>query len=191
LFTVRGLAEGERRMVSGLLHIPVSYRLPEPSEQSPGFLRRFGRMLRDPYTWTSTVYMILKLPIGIISFTLTLVLAVVSAALALMPLIYMVNLLINTILAANGIISAGIIIPGFIVVHGNFDWLMFLRSFIGVPVGIVTWIIARAVFYGMALASGELARALLGPGIASITARPRTERYEAPWVMEGQQAYTE
>jgi hypothetical protein len=189
LFTIRALAEVERRVISSLLHIPMPYQLPGPPEPHVGFLRRFGRLLSDPYTWTSTIYILLKFPLGIFNFVMAVVLTTVSAALALMPLIYMINLLVNTILAANNIPSVGYIIPGFIEVHGYFDPVMFFRSFIGVPVGIVVWLISRVLLNGLALISGELARALLGPGVAYVTAQPHITGYAPPTPMETQYTY--
>jgi hypothetical protein len=190
LFIIRGMAEVERRMVSSLLRIPVPYRLPAPPEPRLGFLRRFGRMLSDPYTWTSTIYMLLKLPLGILSFVLALTLLVVSAALVLFPLGYLVSLLVNIILLKNGISSDGMMIPGFIEVHGSFDLIMFARSFIGVPVGIVVWLFTRTLLNGLARASGELANALLGPGVVYVIAQPPASN-AAPSAREEQPVYTE
>ncbi|MGH2479663.1 MAG: sensor domain-containing protein, partial [Ktedonobacteraceae bacterium] len=132
LLIVRGMAEIERRLVSNLLHIPLLYQLPEQNEPHVSFLRRFGRILTDPYTWTSMVYMLIKLPLGIFSFTLTVTLSAVSIALTLFPLGYLINLLVNIILLKNGVSSDGNMIPGFIEVHGYFDSVMFARSFLGV-----------------------------------------------------------
>jgi hypothetical protein len=127
-------------------------------------LKRFGNVLRDPLTWTSMIYMIVKLPLGIISFTLALVLPIVSLSLTLLPLVYLVNLLVNTILLKNGIQSTGIIVPYFIEVRGQFDLVMFARSLIGVPIGLALWLVTRFLLNGLALLSGEIARALLSPG---------------------------
>jgi hypothetical protein len=189
LFIIRGMAEVERRMASSLLRKPMPYRLPAPSEAPSGFLHRFGRMLSDPYTWTSTIYMLLKLPLGILSFVLTLTLSVASAALVLFPLGYLISLLVNVILLKNGISSDGTLIPGFIEIHGSFDLVMFARSFIGVPVGIVLWLFTRTLLNSLARVSGELANALLGPGIAYIIAQPPASN-AAPGVKE-EQRYTQ
>jgi hypothetical protein len=164
LVLVRGMAAVERRMATNLLYVsfpdrPYSQEIPQKS-----FWRRFGSILRDPLTWTSTLYMILKLPLGIISFTLALVLPIVSLALTLLPLVYLVNLFVNTILLKNGIQSTGIIIPYFIEAHGQFDLVMFVRSLIGIPIGLSLWLVTRILLNGLALLSGELARALLSPG---------------------------
>ena len=189
LFIIRGMAEAERRMVSSLLRIPMPYRMPQPAEPRLGFLRRFGRMLSDPYTWTSTIYMLLKLPLGILSFTLTVTLLVASAVLVFFPLGYLISLLVNVILLKYGIPSDGTMIPGFIEIHGSFDPVMFARSFLGVPVGIVLWLFTRTVLNGLARASGELANALLGPGVAYvITQPPASHVAESAW--EEQPVYT-
>ena len=110
------------------------------------------------------IYMIVKLPLGIISFTLALVLPIVSLALTLLPLVYLVNLFVNTILWKNGIQSTGIIVPYFLEVRGQFDLVMFARSFIGVPIGLALWLVTRFLLNNLALLSGEIARALLSPG---------------------------
>jgi hypothetical protein len=164
LVLVRGMAIIERRMVANLLHVSFPDQLHYHDMPQRGFLKRFGNVLRDPLTWTSMIYMIVKLPLGIISFTLALVLPIVSLSLTLLPLVYLVNLLVNTILLKNGIQSTGIIVPYFIEVRGQFDLVMFARSFIGVPIGLALWLVTRFLLNGLALLSGEIARALLSPG---------------------------
>jgi len=178
LLCVRGMAEIERRLVSSLLRMPQPYQMPAQRESGRGFLRRFGNLLRDPYTWTSMLYMLLKLPIGIISFTLALTLPILSLALTLLPLTYLINLFINMILLKNGIASSSIIIPYFLEIHETFDPVMFARSFAGVPVGIIMWFVTRFVLNGLGHFSGELANALLGPGLASFAAQPH-QQYHA------------
>jgi hypothetical protein len=164
LVLVRGMAIIERRMVANLLHVSFPDQLHYHDMPQRGFLKSFGNVLRDPLTWTSMIYMIVKLPLGIISFTLALVLPIVSLALTLLPLVYLVNLFVNTILWKNGIQSTGIIVPYFLEVRGQFDLVMFARSFIGVPIGLALWLVTRFLLNGLALLSGEIARALLSPG---------------------------
>jgi len=163
---IRGMAAIERGIAASLLRVPFP-RQPHMQEQPrQTFTRRFGNSLRDPLTWTSTIYMILKLPLGIFSFTLALVLPILAVATTLMPLAYLVNLLVNVILLRNGIQSSSYIIPYFIEVHGTFDPVMFARSFIGIPIGLALWVVTRLLLNGLALISGELARALLSPAAA-------------------------
>lgn len=163
LALLHGMAEVERRMVSNLLGISFPQRSYRAELDSRNFIKRFGSYLRDPLTWTSLIYMLLKLPLGIISFTLVLVLSIVSFAITALPVAYLINLFVNAILLKNGIHSSGILIPYFIEVQGTFDPIMFLRSFIGVPVGLVLWFVSRYVLNGLALLSGELAYAMLCP----------------------------
>ena len=163
LVAIRGMAALERQLVVGLLHFPIPSRPARHSETRRTFIQYLRDMLRDQYTWTSLLYMILKLPLGIVSFTLALTLPIVATATALMPLAYLINLFVNAILLKSGIDSTGYIIPYFIEVHGTFDLVMFMRSFIGVPIGVLLWFLTGFVLNGLAVGSGELARALLGP----------------------------
>ncbi|MBV9711574.1 MAG: sensor domain-containing protein [Ktedonobacteraceae bacterium] len=168
---IHGMATIERYMVTNLLRLPLNYRVRQHEEEARGFLRRFGRILRDPFTWTGMIYMLLKLPLGIISFTLALVLSITSIAITFLPVAYLVNLLVNLILLKNGIQSNAEIIPYFIEVRGHFDLVMFARSFIGVPVGLAFWVLTRFLLNGLAHLSGELAHAMLGPGDMDMSAR--------------------
>jgi hypothetical protein len=98
--------------------------------------------------------------------------------------VYLINLLVNMILLNNGIHSMGIIIPHFIEVDGQFDLVMFARSFIGIPVGLALWFVTRALLNGIALISGEIARALLSPGEADVMTQ--SDRfYASPMYQEG------
>ncbi|HET7640275.1 MAG TPA: sensor domain-containing protein [Ktedonobacteraceae bacterium] len=167
LVLIRGVAAIERRMAVNLLHVtfPAQHYPDEAPQQ--GFFQHFGTVLRDPLTWTSTIYIFLKLPLGIISFTLAVVLPTVTIAITGLPLAYLINLFVNLILLKAGIHSTGMIIPYYIEVRGQFELEMFARSFIGVPVGLAFWFVTRSLLNGLALLSGEIARALLSPGEAT------------------------
>lgn len=167
LVLIRGLAVMERRIVASLLRTPFPAQTHISHQREQRFLKRFGNILRDPLTWTSMIYMLLKLPVSIISFTLALVLPIVSTALTLLPFVYLINLFIDSILLKNGISSTSYIIPNFIEIHGQFDAVMFARTFIGVPVGLMAWVATRFLLSGLAQVSAEMARALLGSGIGT------------------------
>src|ERR1700674_2630360 len=83
---IRGMAAIERTMVSRLLRVSFPHQRSSYDAPRQSFLRRFANDLRDPSTWTSAIYMMLKLPLGIISFTLALVLPIVSFAVTALPL---------------------------------------------------------------------------------------------------------
>lgn len=188
LYAVHGMAAVERNLVRNLLHMPHP---DQPYSYTParGFLRKFSNLLRDPYTWTGLVYMLfLRLPLGILNFTLTLTLSVVSTTLTILPLVYLLNLFIDSILIKSGVPSAqSILIPYFVEIHGSFDPLMFARSFAAVPLGIVLWFLTRLVISGLASFSGVLANAMLGPGTTSYNVQPQVLNYMPPTRMMEQQ----
>lgn len=191
LYMVHGMAALERTMVSNLLGMPHP---DQPYGHVPvqGFLRRFGGLLRDPYTWTSLVYMLfIKLPLGILSFTLTLTFLVLSAAMTFLPLVYLLNLFIDSILIKSGVQAVqSILIPYFVEIHGSFDPVMFARSFAGVALGLVLWYVTRLMIRGLASFSGVLANAMLGPGSTAHTPQPHTLNYVPPMRATEQRVYT-
>jgi hypothetical protein len=82
-FRALGLAEG--RLVEALLDV----RMPRRPPLLPEGLRwteRLGNLFRDGYTWTSLIYLLLHLPLGILYFTATVVSFVLSFTLMAMPL---------------------------------------------------------------------------------------------------------
>jgi hypothetical protein len=174
LLCVRGMAEVERRSVQHLLGLPRGRQRRRCPVAEQGFLRRFGSILRDPYTWTSTLYMLLKLPLGVLNFSLALTLVLVSATLTVLPLVYLLDLSVDVLLLTHGVVAHSVLIPAVVEVSGIFDPQMFARTFIGVPLGVVCWVMTRYVLSGLARCSGELAAVLLGPGAAY--AQPHQDR---------------
>lgn len=157
LLCIRSMAAFERWSVRCLLGLPLQRRWPTPAP-AQGFLRRFGAILRDPYTWTSTLYMLVKMPLGILNFSLALTLVLLSATLCILPLLYLLGLYVDLLLFA----------------HGAFDPLAFTRSLLGVPLGVLCWLVTGPVLRALARCSAELARLLLGPGEA--VAQPHQDR---------------
>jgi hypothetical protein len=88
-------------------------------------------------------------------------LSILSLALTATPVIYLINLFVNSILLKSGIDSSSVIFPYFIEINGYFDPSMFARTFIIVPVGLLVWWITRFVLSKLAYVSGKLARAML------------------------------
>ena len=181
LYMVHGMATMERNMVRNLLHMPHA-DLPYGRPRAKGFWRNFGNLLRDPYTWMSLLYMLfIKLPLGIISFTLVITFISLSFCLTCLPLIYLVNVFINAILVHNGVSDVqSILIPSFVGIHGSFDPMMFARSFTGIPLGLVLWFATRSLIKGLAGFCGVLANAMLGPGATGTLLEPHTQNYVSP-----------
>lgn len=163
LILVHGFALLERSLVRGLLGMELPVRM--PVRASGSFWQRFMCYLRDPLSWTGLIYMLfVKLPLGIISFTLVVTLPLVSVVITLFPVAYLINLFVNGILLMNHISSSQVIIPSFIEIHqATFDPVMFARCFIFVPVGLLLWFVSNRLLSALAQASGLLVRALLAP----------------------------
>lgn len=80
-------AQIERLLAIHMLGANVpSLRNPEP--QPPGLVERGRRILLDPVTWKSLVYLLVEFPFSIFSFTLTITLLSVSVSFLAAPLLY-------------------------------------------------------------------------------------------------------
>jgi uncharacterized membrane protein len=75
--SVRGLALLEGRIVEVMLGVRMPRRPPYPEHQLP-LLKRIGAMFTDPRSWSSLLYMLLMLPLGILYFTLSVTLLSLS-----------------------------------------------------------------------------------------------------------------
>lgn len=84
--SVRGLSLLESRIVEGMLGVRMARRPPYTEHDQP-WLRRIGRMLSDPRTWFTLLYMVLMLPLGIVYFIVTVTLSCVSLALIATPIL--------------------------------------------------------------------------------------------------------
>lgn len=77
--SVRILAHVEGRIVEGLLGVRMPRRLPAQSSADERLSARIGAVLSDIRTWSSLLYLLLMLPLGVAYFTL----AVTGIALSL------------------------------------------------------------------------------------------------------------
>ncbi len=83
----RALARGERQLACWLL----GARIDAADPRYPGIRHpwtAFKSMVADAQTWSGTLFLFLKFPLGIVSFVLTVTLFAVSAALILVPLAF-------------------------------------------------------------------------------------------------------
>jgi hypothetical protein len=88
LAIVRAISFAEGRMVEGLLGVrmPRRPRIVGSSAQGGNLWTRIKAWLTDWRTWTTMLYMVLQLPLGIIYFTLTVTGVATSVALIAAPL---------------------------------------------------------------------------------------------------------
>lgn len=85
IFSIQGLALVEGRLIEALLGI----RMPRRAAVQPrgeGLWGKFVARLKDRRTWTTLFYFILKLPLGVVSFSVFVVLLAWSVQLMLLPL---------------------------------------------------------------------------------------------------------
>ena len=83
--TVRALALVEGRLVESMLGVRMPRR-PLYADRGKPFGTRVKNMFVDPRTWSTLLYMVLKLPLGIIYFTLATIGLTLSVGLALSPI---------------------------------------------------------------------------------------------------------
>lgn len=81
LGTVRVLSLVEGRMVEAMLGVRMPRR-PLYTDRSQPWLTRIKEMFTDPRTWSTLLYMVLMLPLGIVYFTLTVIGMTLSLSLA-------------------------------------------------------------------------------------------------------------
>jgi len=77
ILSVRGIGLVEGLIVEALLGIRMPRR-PLFYRKNMGWWQRFKQLVSDKHTWLSLVYMILQLPMGIVSFTVLVTLITVS-----------------------------------------------------------------------------------------------------------------
>jgi hypothetical protein len=78
----------ERRLAIGLLGAEVPPMGPTPFRSGQGFKRDLEDFLGNRVTWTGTLYLGLKLPLGVISFAMVVTLVAFSLSFLLVPFLY-------------------------------------------------------------------------------------------------------
>ncbi|UGB39203.1 sensor domain-containing protein [Frateuria soli] len=88
--SVRVLSLVEGRIVEAMLGARMPRRPPYPTRDLT-LMKRIGSMFTDARTWTTLLYMLLMLPLGIVYFTIAVTLVSVSVAFIGAPVAWMVN----------------------------------------------------------------------------------------------------
>jgi signal transduction histidine kinase len=137
----RWLAELERRLIGRLLgnQIPSPYR-PDPPEAR--WWRRVAARLADPATWKDLAFLLLQLPLGILSFTVTVTVLGAGLGLLFAPTYYW----------ALG--------PGEAIAAVNVDTLP--EALLAVPVGALLLVLGIPGLSALGRLYGWLAAQLLG-----------------------------
>ena len=149
LFALRAMAAVERTLARRLLRIAI--HPPLEGGIHANWRQRVQLWLRDPVTWKSLVFLLGKLPMGIIAFAAITLLGLTSVVLTLAP----------ALVAITPIIFFGWEIDNPVA------------AIAAVPIGIVLWLTCLHLFNGMAWIYGICARVMLGP--SSVELRERVE----------------
>ncbi|HEX3556891.1 MAG TPA: sensor domain-containing protein [Thermoanaerobaculia bacterium] len=82
------LSAMERQLAIRLLGAAVPPMAPPPSAEAAGFWQRVQAFFSNPVTWKGMGYLLLKLPLGVASFTALVTLLSLSASLVLVPVLW-------------------------------------------------------------------------------------------------------
>lgn len=88
LLALRSWMRFERKLARSVLGHAEDAAPAPAADEAAGWLRKLGGALRKPSTYSSLLYGVLKLPIGIFLFTVSVVLTCVSIAFLLAPVVY-------------------------------------------------------------------------------------------------------
>jgi signal transduction histidine kinase len=147
LWVWRGMAALERLLARVLLDV----RIHPPADRDRGvpWMRRVELWVRDPVTWKSLVFLLAKLPMGIVAVALLGFLGFSSLVLAFAP----------------GIVAFTPVI--------FFGWEMETpaQALPFVPLGVVATLVALHLFNGLAWLYGVFARVMLGPSTVELRER--------------------
>ena len=150
--TVRVLALVEGRIIEVMLGERMPRR-PPYTDRELSWRARIGAMFTDPRTWSTLLYMVLMLPLGIVYFTLAVVGISLSVAMIAGPF--------ALLLAQFGLIEGGIYLDGQSVVPPLL--MMPLALLLGVVLPFAVLHLAR----GVGRLQGALAKQLLVKSAAS------------------------
>lgn len=140
--TVRALALVEGKLVESMLGTRMPRR-PLYADRGKPLMARIKAMFVDPRTWSTLLYMVLKLPLGIIYFVFAIVGLSVSLALALSPIV-------------NAMFGTGLITVDDYVFTPPLWGLLLI-----VPLGIALLALTLHMARGIGLLQGQLAKHLL------------------------------
>ncbi len=147
LFALRAMAAVERMLARRLLRISIH----PPIEGGIHFTwrQRVQLWLRDPVTWKSLVFLLGKLPMGIVAFAAIVMLGVTSVVLVFAPVL----------IAFTPVIFFGWEIDNPVA------------AIAAVPIGVLLYLLSLHVFNGLAWLYGVCARVMLGPSTVDLRER--------------------
>src|SRR6195256_6332238 len=137
-------ARVEREMAIHMLGADV--RPTSVPDQTPRTLwQRIVKILADPVTWKSLVYVLLEFPFGIFSFTLAVTLLSISVSLVLYPVVYIV---LNSLYSQFPNELQGTMWPN-VAINGHISSAVVINFLAGSAVGVVFTVGSVALVHGL------------------------------------------
>lgn len=152
-----GFASFERELTMWWLNVRIA-PMSVPPQPSVSIWSRLVGLLRNPVTWKSLAYLLLKFPFGLFSFVGVLTVLSFAVSLILSPLSYVGILALNSDLAHQFAIRLG---PGFTISGDNVP-LFGLVTVVFSAVGFLLLFVALHACNGIASIWGQFARLMLG-----------------------------
>lgn len=152
-----GFASFERELTMWWLNVRIA-PMSVPPQPTAGIWSRLVGLLRNPVTWKSLAYLLLKFPFGLFSFVGVLTVLSFAVSLILSPLSYVGILALNSDLAHQFAIRLG---PGFTISGDNVP-LFGLVTVVFSAVGFLLLFVALHACNGIAYIWGQFARLMLG-----------------------------
>jgi hypothetical protein len=158
---IRGMAHLEREMAVGLLRVPIPYA-PARSAERRTWSALFKNLATDAYTWKSALYLLIKFPLSIISFCITVTLIALSFTITLAPVVYLVLTQVFGALHIHAQSDPPAWLQPYVFeVTGPFVWGDFLKSCVYCIVGILLCFLSRWIINGIAWTFAQITRVML------------------------------
>ena len=147
LFALRVMAALERTLARNLLRVTI--HPPIEGGIDPTWRRRVQLWLRDPVTWKSLVFLLGKLPMGIVAYVLVVALGFTSLVITLAPVL---------------VVFTPVILFGWMIDDP-------LQALAAMPPGALLLLCCLHLFNGLAWLYGVCARIMLGPSTVDLRER--------------------
>ncbi|MBR9705722.1 hypothetical protein GOV14_01685 [Candidatus Pacearchaeota archaeon] len=137
----------ENKLTSIVLRMPMSQMASNHALREKTAWKMLKKHLSNPATWKSLAYLLIKFPIGILSFVLVVVLIPTSIVLIASPIIFYLSVIIPKM--------------EFVVINGTQMITSYWPTFIFTILGILLLFVSLHLLNGLAYASGLFAKLLL------------------------------
>lgn len=151
------MAGFERVMAMSLLKVDIPPMSTDKTENADNSVAKLGAYLSNPVTWKGLAYLLVKFPLGILSFVVLVTLTATTVVLISAPIVFpffnpVVDLWNNTTIVVDTLAEASV-------------------CFV---VGLALLFVSLHIFNGLAWVSGQFAKVMLGNKRESVSSTPVT-----------------